>query len=80
METVSVILLALIRRGDSICSITGKNYQELAIIWKLRNKNNLRQIVVEKGKILGKEFIALVFAFASTGILKKFNSIPTMCV
>ena len=40
METYSVIFLALIRHGDSIYSITGKNYQKLAIIWKLRNKNN----------------------------------------
>ena len=40
METFSINFLALIRRRDSICSITGKNCQELAIKWKLWNKNN----------------------------------------
>ena len=31
METFSVIFLALITRVYSMCSITGKSYQELAI-------------------------------------------------
>ena len=40
METFSVIFLALITRVYSMCSITDKNYQELAIMWKLRKKKS----------------------------------------
>ena len=54
METYSVIFLDLIRRRDSICSITGKNYQELALTWKLRNKNNYDRSSRKQEKFLEK--------------------------
>ena len=54
METFSVIFLALIRRGDSICSITDKKYQELVIIWKLKNKNSCERSAWKQDKFLEK--------------------------
>ena len=77
METFSVIFLALITRVYSMCSITDKNYQELAIMWKLRKKIAAKD---RRGNRNYKEIIAVVFAFAPKWILRKFNSIPTMCV